>query len=64
MTSPRLLVHLGALTLIIGACAADNAGSGASGGATGSRTGGAPGTGGATGSGGAGCHRRRPLPAE
>ena len=53
MTSPRLLVHLGALTLIIGACAADNAGSGASGGATGNRTGGAPGTGGATGSGGA-----------
>ncbi|MEP6651849.1 MAG: hypothetical protein ABJA82_00730 [Myxococcales bacterium] len=66
MTSPRLLAHLGALGLIVGACAPANSDTGsptggasatggktaASGGAIGSGTGGDPGTGGDTGTGG------------
>lgn len=48
MTSHRLLIHLGALSLIIGACAADNSSSSGTGGASGAHTGGASGTGGAT----------------
>lgn len=57
MTSHRLLIHLGAFGLIIGACAAETAGGGSggtasAGGSAGSRTAGGMSTGGVAGTGG------------
>ena len=53
MTSRVLLVYLGALGLLVGACASDNSASDGTGGATANHTGGATGSGGTMGSGGA-----------